>query len=393
MKKIRVALAGNANVGKSAIFNHLTKLHQHLGNWPGKTVEKAEGTFHFKDYVIDVIDLPGIYSLSAYSIEELVTREYIAQEKPDVIIDVVDASVLERNLFLTLQLMELGRPLVIALNQYDMAEKKGIRIDREKLEKMLGVPVVETIAVKGTGIFGLVEQTIKAFEKNERPKKIPYGREIEENIGRVEKIVGNAGGAYPSRWVAIKLLEDDREISGLVSKRDKSAAAKVRQISKNVERMHRHSCPTAIACERYAVVGEIVNKVQKPMKKTASPSEKLDNVITHRLWSYPVMLVSLGLMFIAIFAFGNFLSGIVENALANFIRMMSSLLGTSFISNVIISLLEGMIAAVTVVFPYVTPFYIVLGVLEDSGYLARIAFLMETGSCTPSACTARLLSP
>lgn len=378
MRKLRIALAGNANVGKSAIFNYLTKLHQHLGNWPGKTVEKAEGTFRFRDYLIDVIDLPGIYSLSAYSIEELVTREYIAKEKPDVVVDVVDASVLERNLYLTLQLMEMELPLVVALNQTDIAEKKGIRTDQEALEKLLGVPVVETVAIKGTGIFGLVEKTIEVFEKSERPKRIPYGREIEETISRVEKVAGSAGGAYPPRWVALKLLEEDQEISGLVSGMDEKAAARVGSIAKSVEKMHHHSCATAVACERYAAIGEIVNKVQKPLKKKAlSPAERLDRLITHKFWGYPVVLASLALMFVSIFVFGNFLSGLMEKALADFIGLLGSLLGTGFIAGVLISLVEGTIAAVTVVFPYVIPFYVVLGVLEDSGYLARIAFLMD----------------
>jgi len=142
-----IALAGNANVGKSVIFNQLTGLHQHIGNWPGKTVEKAEGTLHFKGYTIDIIDLPGIYSLSTFSMEELISRDYIATEKPDLVINVVDASLLERNLFFTLQLLELETPLIIALNQVDMAKKKGIIIDYEKAEKILGVPVIPTVAV------------------------------------------------------------------------------------------------------------------------------------------------------------------------------------------------------------------------------------------------------
>src|SRR4030043_2295036 len=157
-KKLLIALAGNANVGKSVLFNYLTGLHQHIGNWPGKTVEKAEGTLHFKGYTIDIIDLPGIYSLSTYSLEELVSRKYITVERPDVVINVVDASVLERNLFFTLQLMELETPMVIALNQIDMAKNKGIQIDIEKLENLLGMPVIPTVAVNGVGIFELSEK-------------------------------------------------------------------------------------------------------------------------------------------------------------------------------------------------------------------------------------------
>jgi ferrous iron transport protein B len=151
-KKLLIALAGNANVGKSVIFNYLTGLHQHIGNWPGKTVERAEGTLQFRGYTIDIVDLPGIYSLSTYSLEELVSRKYIAVERPDVVINVVDASVLERNLFFTLQLMELETPMAIALNQIDMAKGKGIQIDIDSLEQLLGIPVIPTVAIKGVGI-------------------------------------------------------------------------------------------------------------------------------------------------------------------------------------------------------------------------------------------------
>ena len=167
-KHFTIALAGNANVGKSVIFNQLTGLHQHIGNWPGKTVEKAEGTLHFKGYTIDFIDLPGIYSLSTFSIEELVSREYIATEKPDLVINVVDASLLERNLFFTLQLLELETPLIVALNQIDMAKKKGIIIDYEQSREDLGVPVVPTVAVSGKG---RLQRCWKQPSKSSKKKK------------------------------------------------------------------------------------------------------------------------------------------------------------------------------------------------------------------------------
>jgi len=175
-------LAGNANVGKSVIFNHLTGLHQHIGNWPGKTVERAEGTLHFRGYTIDIVDLPGIYSLSTYSLEELVSRKYIAVERPDVVINVVDASVLERNLFFTLQLIELEIPIVIALNQMDLAKSKGIKVDIKKLEQLLGIPVMPTVAVKGVGIVKLLEKAIETVEKGpvKKQSQVMYGEEVEE---------------------------------------------------------------------------------------------------------------------------------------------------------------------------------------------------------------------
>ena len=207
-KQLTIALAGNANVGKSVIFNHLTGLHQHIGNWPGKTVEKAEGTVHFKGYMIDIIDLPGIYSLSTFSLEELISREYIAFERPDIVINVVDASVLERNLFFTLQLMELDTLMILALNQMDIAAKKGIEIDYQKLAEILGVPVVPTVAIGGMGVYDLLEKAVEVIERGRpKPGRIEYGREIEEHVHKLANIMEEAEFKYPARWTAIKLLK------------------------------------------------------------------------------------------------------------------------------------------------------------------------------------------
>ncbi|MCD6592605.1 50S ribosome-binding GTPase, partial [Candidatus Bathyarchaeota archaeon] len=213
MKKLTIALAGNANVGKSVIFNQLTGLHQHIGNWPGKTVEKAEGTLHFRGYEIDIIDLPGIYSLSTFSIEEIISREYIIFEKPDLVINVVDASVLERNLFFTLQLAELEAPMIIALNQIDIARRKGIEIDHQRLSEILGVPVIPTIAVRGYGIYDLLNAAIEAIESGKaKPRRIRYGKEVEERIEKITSLLEKVNLTYPARWTAIKLLEGDEKI-------------------------------------------------------------------------------------------------------------------------------------------------------------------------------------
>jgi len=219
-KQLRIALAGNANVGKSVIFNQLTGLNQIVGNWPGKTVERAEGTLHFKGYKIRIIDLPGIYSLSTFSMEEIVSRDYIAVEKPDIIVNVIDASALERNLYFTIQLLELEAPIIVDLNQIDLAAKKGIRIDAEKLSKALGVPVIPTVAITGSGIAELLSTVIAVAqgEKKLEPLKVSYGREIEERVRAIEKIVNaklpQICKVYPARWVAIKLLERDADVAG-----------------------------------------------------------------------------------------------------------------------------------------------------------------------------------
>ena len=216
VKKLKVVLAGQANVGKSVIFNYLTGLHQHIGNWPGKTVEKAEGTFYYKGYFVDLIDLPGIYSLSTYSIEELISRQYIAFEKPDFIINVVDATHLERNLIFTLQLLEMERPIVLALNMFDLLREKGLEIDFKKLEEILGIPVVPVVATQGKGLTKVLDRGIELVEKGFKPKPLKYGKELEERVENLILELENLDLPYSKRWVALKLLEKDKEIEELI---------------------------------------------------------------------------------------------------------------------------------------------------------------------------------
>jgi ferrous iron transport protein B len=381
-RRLVIALAGNANVGKSVIFNYLTRLHQHIGNWPGKTVEKAEGTLHFKGYTIDVVDLPGIYSLSTYSIEESISRRFIAVDKPDVVINVIDASVLERNLFFTLQLMELETPMVIALNQMDVASRKGIQIDVEKLEEILGVPVVPTIAVKGVGIFKLLEKAVEIFEGklSAKPKPVKYGEEVEQRIERIAEAVRDSGLPYPARYVAIKLLEGDREIQEEVEKADPQAAALARRLGEELEKLHGHSCPTLITSERYQAANCIAREVQRlipPVKPTLG--EKLHNVTTHRVAGYLVMAATLLSMFLFVFAVGNILSEFLSSLLYGLKPFFEGFFGTGFLAQLFWGgVVEGLIAGATIALPYVIPFYLVLYFLEDSGYLSRIAFLMDS---------------
>ncbi|MEM3193747.1 MAG: ferrous iron transport protein B, partial [Candidatus Bathyarchaeia archaeon] len=373
--------AGNANVGKSVIFNQLTGLHQHIGNWPGKTVEKAEGTLHFRGYTIDVIDLPGIYSLSTFSLEELISREYIAAEKPDLVINVVDASALERNLFFTLQLIELEAPLIMALNQIDMAEKKGIKIDHKKLEEVLGIPVVPTIAVRGKGIYELLNKAIETIEKGvPRANVIKYGVEIEE---RIEKLIEELKGAqlkYPVRWVAIKLLEGDEQVEREIRKISPRALKLAEKLASEIERIHGHPCPTVITSERYEAAGRIAREVQRVLPGIKPLiSERIHDLTTHKILGYPIMvLVVLGALQ-AIFTFGGFTSEILGTLLYSYKPLFESILGLGPLKVIVWGgLMEGLIANITIALPYLIPFYLILYILEDSGYLARAAFLMDT---------------
>ncbi|MEM2610203.1 MAG: ferrous iron transport protein B [Candidatus Bathyarchaeia archaeon] len=380
-KRLRIALAGNANVGKSVIFNQLTGLHQHIGNWPGKTVEKAEGTLHFRGYTIDVIDLPGIYSLSTFSLEELISREYIAAEKPDLVINVVDASALERNLFFTLQLIELEAPLIMALNQIDMAEKKGIKIDHKKLEEVLGIPVVPTIAVRGKGIYELLNKAIETIEKGvPRANVIKYGVEIEE---RIEKLIEELKGAqlkYPVRWVAIKLLEGDEQVEREIRKISPRALKLAEKLASEIERIHGHPCPTVITSERYEAAGRIAREAQRVLPGIKPLiSERIHDLTTHKILGYPIMvLVVLGALQ-AIFTFGGFTSEILGTLLYSYKPLFESILGLGPLKVIVWGgLMEGLIANITIALPYLIPFYLILYILEDSGYLARAAFLMDT---------------
>jgi len=214
-KGILVALAGNPNSGKTTIFNNLTGARQHVGNWPGVTVEKKEGTLRWGNYLLRVVDLPGTYSLSAHSIDELIARNFVVEERPDVVVDIVDASNLERNLYLALQFMELEARLVIALNMMDVAESRGLRIDVKGLEKFLGVPVVPTVATKKIGMEELVRAIIAVASGGEKiGVQINYGEEIEAELRKIEDLIRKEPSLnkYPPRWLALKLLEGDQEV-------------------------------------------------------------------------------------------------------------------------------------------------------------------------------------
>jgi len=378
--KITIALAGNANVGKSVIFNHLTGLHQHIGNWPGKTVEKAEGTLYFKGYLVDIVDLPGIYSLSTFSMEELVSREYIVFEKPDLVINVVDASVLERNLFFTLQLMELEAPMIIALNQVDIAAKKGIEVDTQKLAEIINVPVVPTVAVKGSGVYELLEKAVETIEKGRaKPAEIKYGKEIEDEIEKIAALIEKTRFKYPARWTAIKLLEGDEEIEKQIRETSPEILETVKEQVEKIEKLHGHTCETVIASERYETARRIANQVQKMqphVKQTLT--EKVHELTTRSVSGYLIMAGVLLLVFWSIFSFGSFISEHFGNLLYGLEPLFSAVLGQGLAKELIWGgAMEGLIAAVIVAVPYIVPFYLALYLLEDSGYLSRIAFLMD----------------
>jgi ferrous iron transport protein B len=388
-ERLTVCLAGNANVGKSVIFNQLTGLNQTVGNWPGKTVERAEGTLHFKGYTIRVIDLPGTYSLSAYSMEETVARDFIAIERPDVVIDVIDASALERNLYLTIQLLELNPPLVAALNQIDLAAKKGVRVDAQRLSGKLQVPVVPTVATTGFGIHELVSKVIEIAESGRRPVKLSFGREIEQGIERLEAIVRaelpRLSSRYPPRWIATKLIERDEDVCKNVEAEGGSKALfKAAQIAQQLEEVHGESSSVVIASERYALAGKIVEEALRIVSPPAIQiDQRLSAITAHRILGYPILAGVIVGIFVVVFTAGGFMVSVLEELFDVILVPAAERYLSSWLPQVVVQLISGglfwgVAAAITVVLPYVVPFYILLSILEDSGYLPRAAFLMDS---------------
>jgi len=388
---LAIALAGNANVGKSAIFNQLTGLNQIVGNWPGKTVERAEGKLFFHGYTIHVIDLPGIYSLSTYSMEEIVSRDYIAVERPDVIINVVDSSALERNLYFTLQLLELEAPIIIDLNQVDFAAKKGIRIDTGKLSTTLGIPVIPTVATTGTGVEELLLGVICVVEGKAqlKPLKVKYGKEIESRLEKIESLVQekvpHLCEIYPSRWTAVKLLERDPDVIGKVQryKEGNEVVSLAEASAIEIEKIHGENSPVIMASERYRIANSIIKdaaSIIAPPQLTLE--EKLDEITAHKIFGYPILVAIMVAMFALIFVGGDFLTRGLEVIFDDILiptiaNVLLTVLPSTIVDIVCGGIISGISAGVTIALPYIVPFYILLAILEDSGYLPRAAFLMD----------------
>lgn len=378
-----IALAGNANVGKSVIFNQLTGVDQIVGNWPGKTVERAEGLLLHKGKRIRVIDLPGIYSFSTYSMEELVSRDFIALEHPDAVVNVIDASALERNLFFTIQLLELTPPLMIAVNQVDLAEKKGMTIDTGKLSSLLGVPVVQTVAIRGKGIPVLTDSITTLMQDHPVPPALLYGKEIEERIHKITELLNTVTTQYPVRWTAIKLLERDPVIVQLVSEQDPTIAEKAGILAGEIESIHGEPVCVVMSAERYQIADRIAAEVitirtpkEGPQKK--SLTDTIDQIALHPVFGYLMVIAVIGGLLAWTFILGAQISAFLAAYLSQFEQYEPVITGPlmDILWN---GAFTGFVAGVTLVIPYVLPFYLLLAVMEDSGYLTRISMMLDRG--------------
>ena len=376
-----VALAGNANVGKSATFNQLTGVDQEIGNWPGKTVERAEGLLQYRGQRIRVIDLPGIYSITALSTEEQVSREFIAHDHPDVVVNVIDASALERNLFFTLQLTELESPMILAINQVDLAAQKGIRIDSGKLSGLLGVPVIPTIAIQGKGIADLSDAIVSAVHDRPKPHTIPYGKEVEDRIRKIMQLLPAGAGGYPPRWTAIKLLEGDPDTVWEVKKSAPDTASVAQVYARELEKIHGEPAGTVLSGERYHAAERIVSEVMEmysPGDQEVSLTERIDRLALHPVLGYLILVLTIGGLLVWTFIIGVWMSEVMTTFLAGIAPIQPLIKGT--VADILFNgAWTGLVAALTLIIPYVIPFYLFLALIEDSGFLTRFSLMLDRG--------------
>ncbi len=386
-RPMRVALAGNPNCGKTTLFNALTGSNQYVGNWPGVTVEKKEGAARLGDRMVTVVDLPGIYSLSPYSMEEIVARDFIINQAPDCVIDIVDATNLERNLYLTVQLLELERPTVVALNFMDEVARRGDRIDTDRLAKELGVPVVPITARTGEGIEALLHTAHRQMHLGVmvEPDDLydDYTHDIHHRMGELLHDYAYAAG-LPAHWAAIKLLEGDSVVEEALELpdgvRDKLAVL-VAEYENSSDLGDRE---TLIADSRYQYIQRVVEAsvVRGGAPGELTFSEKIDRVVTHRVWAIPLFLCTMLVMFVVTFGpFGSWLSDGVGAGMDAFSQWLAPVLEGMGVSHVLVSLVcDGIIAGVGGVLtflPQIALLFLFLSFLEDSGYMARAAFIMD----------------
>ena len=377
---IRMALAGNPNSGKTTLFNALTGSTQYVGNWPGVTVEKKEGRLKkYKD--VTVVDLPGIYSLSPYTLEEVIARDFILNEKPDVIINIVDASNLERNLYLTTQVIELGVPTVVALNMMDIVEKRGDVINTKFLEERLGCPVIPISAVKNSGIHELVH---KALSLKSAPKPQKFSKQIEATIERLQDIENRVPDlkAYDPRWAAIKLLERDEDLLGKV-KIPIEAQEDLEEVRSALETAMDDDAESIMTNERYECIAALLKSAfDKKKRPKLSTSDKIDKVLTNRWLALPIFfLIMWGVYYVSIQTVGDWTIGWVEELIGWISGGAESLLvgwgASGWLISLVIDGIFGGIGAVLVFVPQLMILYFFISLLEDLGYMARVAFIMD----------------
>ena len=382
---IRIALAGNPNCGKTTMFNALTGANQYVGNWPGVTVEKKEGKLKSKKVKEEVVvtDLPGIYSLSPYTLEEVVSRDYLLKENPDVIVDLVDATNIERNLYLTTQLIETGVPVVIALNMADLLEKRGIKIDVARLSMLLDCPIVETSALKGEGLDKLIDEAIKTAKKKEAdlPKEI-FNKDLEDAVSAAAEVLPSSIDANKKRWYAVKFLEKDSKVAESVKLTD-SAAKKIEELRAGLEKSHDDDMESIVTDERYKFIQKIVGTTVKKGKDKLTTSDKIDKIVTNRILGIPIFIaVMFVVYYISVTTIGTIVTdwtndtfvGGIQEIVGGFLEGIGT---NDVVTSLVVDGVIGGVGAVLGFVPQMAILFLFLSILEDCGYMVRIAFVMD----------------
>lgn len=383
---IKIALAGNPNCGKTTMFNALTGANQYVGNWPGVTVEKKEGKLKGKRRTgedVIVTDLPGIYSLSPYTLEEVVSRDYLLKEDPDVIIDMVDATNIERNLYLTTQLIETGVPVVIALNMADLLEKRGIRIDVSRLSERMGCPVVETSALKGEGLEKLIDTAVKTAEKrgDVHPEPI-FSEELEKAVAAVENMLASSVEEGKRRWYAVKILENDSKVIESMSL-SVSLRATADDLRKGLEAKHDDDIESIVTDERYQFIQKVSAAAVKKGKEKMTVSDKIDRIVTNRILGIPIFMAVMFLVYyVSVSTVGTMVTdwtndtfvGAIQSAVGTFLAGIGT---NEMVISLVVDGVIGGVGAVLGFVPQMAILFLFLSLLEDCGYMVRIAFVMD----------------
>ena len=388
-KTIRVALVGNPNCGKTSLFNIASGSHEHVGNYSGVTVDAKEGTFEYGGYHFQLVDLPGTYSLSAYSPEELYVRRNLIEEIPDVVVNVVDASNLQRNLYLTTQLIDMNLRVVMALNMYDELQARGDRLDITQLGYLLGMPIVPTVSRTGEGISALFDTVIQVYEKSDprlaRHIHINHGQEVEQSISRLKALISrneNIRYKYSTRYLAIKYLENDKEVEGVVESlpdRDEIIAARFEENGR-IRIILGSGLESAMVDAKYAFIqGALAEtlSLDSGKRKRATITDKIDAVVTNRWLAFPIFFLLLYLVFDGTFVLGEYPMQWIEWLVGKVGLFVSSVMNDGWLKDMMVDGVIGGVGSVLVFLPNILLLYMFISLLEDSGYMARAAFIMD----------------
>ena len=379
---VTIALAGNPNCGKTTMFNALTGANQYVGNWPGVTVEKKEGKLkNQKD--VTVTDLPGIYSLSPYTLEEVVSRDYLLKEKPDVIIDLVDATNIERNLYLATQLLEIGIPVVIALNMVDLLKKNNIHINVKGLSSALGCPIVETSALKGTGLKEVVDEAIKCANQHRVPsKQMEFPKAVEKAVNEIEGFVPANIAEENKRWYAVKLLERDSKVKEGLNL-PASAQSRIEEIASGLEKAEDDDTESIVTDGRYQYIQKVVSANVKRSGNKMTVSDKIDRIVTNRILGLPIFILTMFIVYyVSVTTVGTMVTDWTNDSFVGSIQgIVSDGLGNAGVADWLVSLVSdgiiGGLGAVLGFVPQMAILFLFLSILEDCGYMVRIAFVMD----------------